>query len=152
MTSPPSGELRVLADGLSSSAYGPEETFRAIGEHHHLAVALAAAMMTTILVISIAYSQIIKRFPFSEHVPDERRGREDGPWRHLSHGDRVEELGLRLSTLCRRQSMNYWRHRRSATSHNHLTRKRRLHTEIQDIMFERWEATAFRSHRFEASE
>jgi amino acid transporter len=52
------------ADGLSSSAYGPEETFRAIGEHHYLAVALAAAMMTTILVISIAYSQIIKRFPF----------------------------------------------------------------------------------------
>jgi amino acid transporter len=52
------------ADGLSSSAYGPEETFRAIGEHHYLAVALAAAMMTTILVISVAYSQIIKRFPF----------------------------------------------------------------------------------------
>jgi amino acid transporter len=52
------------ADGLSSSAYGPEETFRAIGEHHYLAIALALAMMTTILVISIAYSQIIKRFPF----------------------------------------------------------------------------------------
>src|SRR3990172_5009097 len=52
------------ADGLSSSAYGPEETFRAIGEHHYVAVALAAAMMTTILVISVAYSQIIKRFPF----------------------------------------------------------------------------------------
>jgi amino acid transporter len=52
------------ADGLSSSAYGPEETFRAIGEHHYLAVALALAMVTTILVISIAYSQIIKRFPF----------------------------------------------------------------------------------------
>ena len=52
------------ADGLSSSAYGPEETFRAIGDHHYLAVALAAAMMTTILVISVAYSQIIKRFPF----------------------------------------------------------------------------------------
>jgi amino acid transporter len=52
------------ADGLSSSAYGPEETFRAIGEHHYLAVALAIAMMTTIFVISIAYSQIIKRFPF----------------------------------------------------------------------------------------
>jgi amino acid transporter len=52
------------ADGLSSSAYGPDETFRAIGEHHYLALALAAAMMVTILVISVAYSQIIKRFPF----------------------------------------------------------------------------------------
>ena len=52
------------ADGLSSSAYGPEETFRAIGEHHYLTVALAVAMVTTILVISVAYSQIIKRFPF----------------------------------------------------------------------------------------
>ena len=52
------------ADGLSSSAYGPEETFRALGHHHYLAVALAAATAVTILVISVAYSQIIKRFPF----------------------------------------------------------------------------------------
>jgi amino acid transporter len=52
------------ADGLSSSAYGPDESFRAIGEHHYIAPALAAATMTTILVISLAYSQIIKRFPF----------------------------------------------------------------------------------------
>ncbi len=52
------------ADGLSSSAYGPDESFRAIGEHHYLAPVLALATMTTILVISVAYSQIIKRFPF----------------------------------------------------------------------------------------
>lgn len=52
------------ADGLSSSAYGPEESFRALGGHHYLTVALALATMTTILVVSIAYSQIIKRFPF----------------------------------------------------------------------------------------
>jgi len=52
------------ADGLSSSAYGPEETFRAIGEHHYLAVSLAVATALTVLVISVAYSQIIKRFPF----------------------------------------------------------------------------------------
>ncbi len=31
------------ADGLSSSAYGPEEAFKALGEHAYLAVALAAA-------------------------------------------------------------------------------------------------------------
>jgi amino acid transporter len=52
------------ADGLSSSAYGPDETFRALGEHRYLAVALALATAVTILVISVAYSQIIKRFPF----------------------------------------------------------------------------------------
>jgi amino acid transporter len=52
------------ADGLSSSAYGPEATFRAIGEHHYLAVALALATALTVLIISLAYTQIIKRFPF----------------------------------------------------------------------------------------
>ena len=52
------------ADGLSSSAYGPEEAFRALGEHRYLAVALAAATTLTVLVISVAYAQIIRRFPF----------------------------------------------------------------------------------------
>ncbi|GEJ58757.1 APC family permease [Anaeromyxobacter diazotrophicus] len=52
------------ADGLSSSAYGPDEAFRALGEHHELAVALALATALTVIVISVAYSQIIKRFPF----------------------------------------------------------------------------------------
>ncbi len=52
------------ADGLSSSAYGPDEAFRALGTHGYLAVALALATGVTVLVISVAYSQIIKRFPF----------------------------------------------------------------------------------------
>ncbi len=52
------------ADGLSSSAYGPDEAFRALGGHGYLAVALASATAITVLVISVAYSQIIKRFPF----------------------------------------------------------------------------------------
>ncbi|MDB4951434.1 MAG: amino acid transporter-like protein [Gemmatimonadetes bacterium] len=52
------------ADGLSSSAYGPDESFRALGEHTYLAVALAGATALTVLVISVAYSQIIRRFPF----------------------------------------------------------------------------------------
>lgn len=52
------------ADGLSSSAYGPDEAFRALGEHTYLALALAIATTITVLVISLAYSQIIKRFPF----------------------------------------------------------------------------------------
>lgn len=51
------------ADGLSSSAYGPEEAFRALGEHRSLAFALAGLMVTTVLVISAAYSRIIHRFP-----------------------------------------------------------------------------------------
>jgi amino acid transporter len=52
------------ADGLSSSAYGPDEAFRALGEHHYVAVLLAVATAVTVLVISVAYSRIIERFPF----------------------------------------------------------------------------------------
>ncbi len=52
------------ADGLSSSAYGPDEAFRALGPAHYLAVGLALATTITVLVIALAYSQIIKRFPF----------------------------------------------------------------------------------------
>src|SRR5512133_2229308 len=52
------------ADGLSSSAYGPDEAFRAVGQHHFIALALAAATAITVLVISIAYSKIIEHFPF----------------------------------------------------------------------------------------
>lgn len=51
------------ADGLSSSAYGPEEAFRTLGEHTYLAVPLALLMMTTVFVISYAYSRIIEEFP-----------------------------------------------------------------------------------------
>ncbi len=52
------------ADGLSSSAYGPDEAFRALGEHTYLALGLALATAVTVLVISLAYSQIIRQFPF----------------------------------------------------------------------------------------
>jgi amino acid transporter len=51
------------ADGLSSSAYGPEETFRQLGEHRGLAVFLALAMVATVFVISYGYSRIIEQFP-----------------------------------------------------------------------------------------
>jgi hypothetical protein len=51
------------ADGLSSSAYGPEETFRSLGEHRGLAVFLALAMAGTVFVISYGYSRIIEQFP-----------------------------------------------------------------------------------------
>jgi amino acid transporter len=51
------------ADGLSSSAYGPEEAFRTLGDHTYLAVVLAAFMAMTVFVISAAYSRIIEEFP-----------------------------------------------------------------------------------------
>src|SRR5262245_13173919 len=51
------------ADGLSSSAYGPEEAFRALGQHTYLAVALAALTATTVFLIAAAYSRIIEEFP-----------------------------------------------------------------------------------------
>src|SRR6266849_8407621 len=51
------------ADGLSSSSYGPEEAYRALGEHTFLALGLAALMVTTVLLISAAYSRIIEQFP-----------------------------------------------------------------------------------------
>ncbi|HXU01004.1 MAG TPA: amino acid permease, partial [Polyangia bacterium] len=51
------------ADGLSSSAYGPEETFRQLGEHVGLAVFLAGAMIATVFIISYGYSRIIEQFP-----------------------------------------------------------------------------------------
>lgn len=51
------------ADGLSSSAYGPDEAFRALGSHTHLAIILVAMTTLTIAVISIAYSNLIQHFP-----------------------------------------------------------------------------------------
>src|SRR5213080_4677503 len=40
------------ADGLSSSAYGPEEAFKALGPHGYLAVAMAGAIALTVFIIS----------------------------------------------------------------------------------------------------
>jgi amino acid transporter len=51
------------ADGLSSSSYGPEEAFRALGGFGNLAIFIALATAFTVLVISASYSQIIELFP-----------------------------------------------------------------------------------------
>jgi amino acid transporter len=70
------------ADGLSSSSYGPEEAFKAIGhwdpegcevltkgpctfvaDHAYLAVFLAAAIAATVFIISWSYRRIIEEFP-----------------------------------------------------------------------------------------
>ncbi len=51
------------ADGLSSSAYGPEEAYLALGQHYALALHLAIMTAVTVFVISASYSQIIQLFP-----------------------------------------------------------------------------------------
>jgi amino acid transporter len=51
------------ADGLSSSAYGPDEAFRALGSHRSLAIILVALTAITIAVISTAYANVIEIFP-----------------------------------------------------------------------------------------
>jgi amino acid transporter len=51
------------ADGLSSSCYGPEEAFRALGQYSHLALPLAIAVGLTVFILSASYSQIIEAFP-----------------------------------------------------------------------------------------
>ncbi|HXZ96087.1 MAG TPA: APC family permease [Burkholderiales bacterium] len=51
------------ADGLSSSAYGPEEAFLALGSHTHLGLYMAAATAITVFVIALAYNQVIELFP-----------------------------------------------------------------------------------------
>jgi amino acid transporter len=51
------------ADGLSSSCYGPEAAFVALGSHHFLSLFVAAAVILTIVVICASYSQIIELFP-----------------------------------------------------------------------------------------
>jgi amino acid transporter len=51
------------ADGLSSSSYGPDEAYRALGAHTHLALFLVLMTAITIAVISIAYSNLIEHFP-----------------------------------------------------------------------------------------
>jgi amino acid transporter len=51
------------ADGLSSSAYGPEEAYRALGAHAYLALWLGVATAVTVFIISYTYSRIIEHFP-----------------------------------------------------------------------------------------
>ncbi len=51
------------ADGISSSCYGPEEAFLALGTHEELAIYLAIATALTVFIISYAYVQVIELFP-----------------------------------------------------------------------------------------
>ena len=51
------------ADGISSSCYGPEEAFRALGPHTQLGLYLALATAATVFIIALAYNQVIELFP-----------------------------------------------------------------------------------------
>src|SRR6266446_6159537 len=51
------------ADGLSSSAYGPEAAFHALGGNTFLAIPLAIMTAVTVVVIATSYMRIIERFP-----------------------------------------------------------------------------------------
>jgi amino acid transporter len=51
------------ADGLSSSSYGPEEAFKALGSHTYLAFFIGCATALTVFIISYAYSRVIEHFP-----------------------------------------------------------------------------------------
>jgi amino acid transporter len=51
------------ADGLSSSCYGPEEAFVALGTHTPLALYMAIATAATVFIIAVAYNQVIELFP-----------------------------------------------------------------------------------------
>ena len=51
------------ADGLSSSCYGPQEAFLALGTHPYLSIFIGLASALTVFVISASYSQIIELFP-----------------------------------------------------------------------------------------
>jgi amino acid transporter len=57
-------------DGLSSCAYGPDESFRALflangTDHRELAIFLAIATTLTVGIISWSYSGLIEHFPYS---------------------------------------------------------------------------------------
>ncbi|PTY05417.1 amino acid transporter [Opitutaceae bacterium EW11] len=51
------------ADGLSSSCYGPEESYRTVQAYPALSLFVALAAVLTIAVLCASYRQIIARFP-----------------------------------------------------------------------------------------
>jgi len=51
------------ADGLSSSCYGPEQAYLALGTHSYFALYIAIATAITVFVISLGYNQVIELFP-----------------------------------------------------------------------------------------
>jgi amino acid transporter len=57
--------IGIGADGLSSSCYGPQESYLALNGHSYLSIFVAIGTMLTIFIISASYSQIVELFPAS---------------------------------------------------------------------------------------
>lgn len=51
------------ADGLSSSSYGPQEAYLALGMHTYLSIFLGLMTAFTVIVIAYSYTLIIEHFP-----------------------------------------------------------------------------------------
>ena len=51
------------ADGVSSSSYGPQEAYLALGSHQYLVCFIAFGTALTVFIISYSYSHIIENFP-----------------------------------------------------------------------------------------
>jgi len=51
------------ADALSSSCYGPEEAYLALGPNTHLALYIAIITILTVFIISFGYNQVMELFP-----------------------------------------------------------------------------------------
>ena len=51
------------ADGLSSSCYGPQEAFLALGSHLYLSIFVALGTVVTIFIVCASYSHIVELFP-----------------------------------------------------------------------------------------
>lgn len=57
------GWIGLGADALSSSCYGPEEAYLALGANSHLAIFISAFTILTVFIISLGYNQVIELFP-----------------------------------------------------------------------------------------
>jgi len=57
------GWIGLGADALSSSCYGPEEAYLALGDNSYLAVFISAFTILTVFIISFGYNQVIELFP-----------------------------------------------------------------------------------------
>ncbi|OGT21463.1 MAG: amino acid transporter [Gammaproteobacteria bacterium RIFCSPHIGHO2_02_FULL_42_13] len=51
------------ADAVSSSAYGPEQTYLALGHYTSFALYIAIMVLLTVFIIALAYNQVIELFP-----------------------------------------------------------------------------------------
>ncbi|ODV43335.1 hypothetical protein AWV79_18190 [Cupriavidus sp. UYMMa02A] len=60
------------ADGLSSSCYGPEEAFLALGSHTPLALFLALATAITVFIIAVGYNHAARAIPSVSGRPTQR--------------------------------------------------------------------------------